>query len=442
MDEKDGSPQVDQELQQGLPNLSGVARASALIAVSTAGARFISLASALAAAAIIGPRELGSFGFVAATAGVLGALGALGLAPLTTRAVAASTNMDAVRSLVWFAAFGCACLLIVTNVLFAASTDPTIGFVHLQALDTSTDVIVTAIWSLGLGMNPLLVGVLAGLRDFGAVTGLTATRAVSVALGTIAGARYGGGASATAAGAAAGETVALMLGGALLWRRGILRPTRLRVSEHMGMIGGAAASGAASILIQASLWGAQLLLMKSDHGAEQNGGFLVASRLALVVSFIPNAVSTAVLPHLASVEPGSAVQADLMRRTFLRVVLLAFAVALPLAMAADLTVWVLGSEFRQFSGTAVLMCLTGVVVAINNILGSMAVAGRRIRLWVASDVLLATGLVVASVPLVRVWGAFGLAVAHSIGYSLSVVLLCNILRSRAAEASSSECSEI
>jgi O-antigen/teichoic acid export membrane protein len=66
-------------------------------------------------------------------------------------------------------------------------------------------------------------------------------------------------------------------------------------------------------------------------------------------------------------------------------------------------------------------------MSANVVLGIIAIAEGRIRLWVVSDLVLAVALLGLSALTVSSWGANGLAFSYTVSYTISAVILSPLL---------------
>ncbi len=402
-------------------------RATLLISASTAVARVIGLVAALAGAALLGPNELGGYAFMLASAGLIGSFGAMGFAPLTTRSIAAAgvgEDAGAVASFVIRASFG---LLVLAAVAFGGMTDPTIGFLHIEGATTRTAITITGAWSLFMGINPILSAVLAGHRLFAVVGQLIAVRALLVGAGSILGAVIESSALGCALGATVGEGLAALLSLTVIRSRGHMVGTAAGgwAAGGRNLLRGAAAAGAASVLIQFAFWASQAILLGTDNGRADNGGFSLASRILLIVTFVPNAYAMASLPHLARLD--TRVRVAQSRKVLLQSVAFAAAIAAALGILGYAFIHRVDPGYAPYASTAALMAVVGVAISANNILGSMAVASQRLLAWIISDILLALGVMLGALLFVPGHGATGLALAHLLGYAVSAVWLVPVV---------------
>lgn len=406
-----------------------LARAIASLAVGNLVARGIGLAGSFVVAALLVPEDFGRFALLASSAAVLGVLGSLGFAPLTTRAIAAADGEDASREAASRALAVAASILTVVGliVLVAAHWRP--WGLSVPGARGWVGVVAVVLWAFGLGLNPILAAVATGRKGFGMVAMVAMTRAVAVALGTCLGCAVWESGDATAMGAAFGEVGSTLIFGTAFrqagWIGGI--PRALRVSVMLTFLAGGVASGAAGFMIQISMWAGQIMLSDSEDGLVGSAAFLLASRLLLAVVLIPNAIATAVLPIIAERQQGNR-----MPGATVSPVRLAAWTSVPGAAAVfgfgAFLLPVLDASYGQYRGTLLIMCGVGVVVALNNVMGSVAIAQRHVKAWVASDWVLGVVLLAVAVVLVPHAGAPGLAVSYVFAYSTSVFTLFLLTR--------------
>jgi O-antigen/teichoic acid export membrane protein len=81
-----------------------------------------------------------------------------------------------------------------------------------------------------------------------------------------------------------------------------------------------------------------------------------------------------------------------------------------------------GAEYSRAARVLVVLAVATVPAALNNVLGSRALAEGRVAIWVWSDVALATTLAAGAVALVPAWNDTGLAAAYLIAYVVSCLV--------------------
>lgn len=408
----------------------GVRGSAVLVSVGTAASRVVGLVASLAGAALLGADEFGSLAVFTVTAGLVSALGCLGFVPLVTREIADAAERHQAKAQATYVLRAVLGLSLLVAVAYFAFSTTSLG---ARVLGPGGGVVaggVVSAWSVLLAGNNVLLAVVAGWRDFRAFTLVSVTRAVAVGLGSVLGAVAFDSAVGSAGGALVGElTTTAVAFAACLRIDALARRGRAGRGRQGLLLKAAASAGFASLLIQVSMWLGQILLLQAPGGASENGGFLLANKLTQVITFLPGAIAVAALPHLAA-DRNVPQRAARMRTILVQGVLLSIIACLGLIVVAELGVGLIGPDFVQFKSTVAIMCVAGVAIAANNILGSLAVAANRIRLWVWSDIALGISLIVVALFAVPAHGADGLAVAYLVAYALSAGLLIPVLRER------------
>lgn len=402
---------------------------TAAIALSNAGARGVGLASALLVAALLGPRSLGAFSLLTVTAALVGAIGLLGFPTLTTRAVARAATPEHAVWVATRALRSCGCSLALVVAGFVLVCHPAVNLVPLRGA-SSTGVYLTAAWAAALGLSPLLVAVGAGRRAFNVCALLNGSRSLLVAVGTAAGCLLTDTATGTLAGAVVGEWLSVALALAVAHHRGWVSLARLdgRPEGQSGVsLTASGAAGAVALMVQGGVWFGQFTLSRQADGLVDVGVFLLLTRLTLLVTLVPNALATVVLPLLS--QPG---EEHAHRRTR-RVAGMLSTVA---AMSSAVVMMVVGPPLLRaidpayggFADVVILMAFVGAATAANNLVGADAVSRGQVRAWIWSDVLLAATLVAGALVLVPMLGALGLALTHLTAYAVSVGFLVMAVR--------------
>lgn len=397
------------------------------VALGSLGARVAGLVSSLVGASCLGADQFGNYALLLSVTTVLATLGGMGLAAPLTRAVAREPSADGslavgagtvVAAAVVLSALGLGTLLICW---------PGAGVASLPGATEGIAVVAVAIWAVGMGCNPLIVAVLVGLQRYRASAVLTVLRGTTVATAVVAASLLHPTAAAAAMGSAAAELVAA--GAAFWWmqagrasrsprsaasRAGVLKV--LRVGLFAGVVG---------LGIQASMWVGQVLLSRTPDGVAQVGLFLLASRLVLAVTFIPNALATVVLPRLSGATSGSMpLQKSGTAGAYLLVTLAVTSVAA--SGVTLLSLIVLPRVDASYAGNVLFFVLMGalaVLMSVNNVSGSVVVARGNLRAWIWSDVALASALLLSALLVVSGMQVTGLAFAHVVAYAASLVVL-------------------
>jgi O-antigen/teichoic acid export membrane protein len=399
--------------------------------LGSGGGRAIGLLTALVSAAVLGSEQYGVFAFLAVTATLLSSFGVLGFAPLTTQAIAMAPGQRQSRVLAAAALSAVIGLLLAWCVTFVSVTNLVHlghwvnGYLLLHGLAGAA--IVT--WTLGSGTSAVVTAVLAGHKRFDLSTKLAVARAAAVGVATASAGFATGSASHCALAAGSAETLMAGFGLALLIRKRwcAFADWRELVAPARTLARGSIPAGFAALSIHAAIWFMASLLLSRPSGLAENGGFALANRLSLFVSFIPGALAVSSVSYVASqTDPERA------RALALRVVRtgtgLACATALGLVAVASNVVGLFGASYSPFSSTTAIMAVAGFAISANALLGNVAVGLGKIGAWVMSDLVLGIALAGAAIALVPTYGGNGAALATLIAYGVSVVFLAIALR--------------
>lgn len=180
----------------------------------------------------------------------------------------------------------------------------------------------------------------------------------------------------------------------------------------------------ASVSLQPSLWLGQVLLSRQPSGLEHVGAFAVAMRWHSIALFVPATMGSVLLPMLGRLR---ATGRDLdARALFVRygVLTAAFSTATGLGLIAFAgpIMGLQGAEYTSASRVLVILAVATVPAALNNVLGSRALAEGRVAIWVWSDIALATTLAGGAIALVPALNDDGLAAAYLVAYAASCLV--------------------
>jgi O-antigen/teichoic acid export membrane protein len=404
---------------------TGLGRATLWVSVSNLGARGIGLVVALAAAYVVGPVELGVFAIMTVLSGLLAALGVLGFAPLCTRAVATAQEPAQARSVLNFVLTRSLLLQGVVLAGYAGLLGLSVSSVRVPGVGGLATYLVIPLWACLIGLNSVVVSAVTGHRAFRTLALINVTRSVLVGVLTMTACIVSTTAESAAAGAAFGELAALCFGLICLRRSGWLGRAgpSSQSAELRIMLKQAVLAGLASVALVGAMWWGQVLVSRSDDGLVGSGAFLLCSRLLLVVTLVPNALSAAALPMLSRQGRASLGRRNLEQRSLRLGLSAAVMTAVVLVAGIATLLPILSPEYSAFKVMFGVMGLVGIAVAANNILGSILLGAGQTRTWIASDWVLAVTLFLVALVAVRTHGATGLAMAHLAGYGASVLVM-------------------
>lgn len=395
------------------------------VALGSLGARAAGLVSSLAAASLLGATDFGRYALLLAATTVIASLGGMGFAAPLTRSVAKASGSADPGTVPTGAVHVAAVTLSTLGVATVLLCWPGSGLVELPGGGDRLSVLSVGIWVVGMGCNPLFVAVLVALQEYRGSALLTSARGVLVAVAVTLACLTVPTAEAAAAATASAEVVSAGLAYIWLRRRSVLVPSSRRswaAGARLLKVGFAA--GAVGLAIQTSMWIGQVLLSRTPDGLAAAGLFLLATRLMLAVTFVPNALATVVLPRLTRM--GVSSREDPRAVSFSYVALTAGIATVAALAVTTASIWFVPRLDEDYAGNAQALALMGVLavlISLNNVYGSVVIARGFMGVWIGSDVMLAVALVVSAAALVGGLGVAGLALAHVVAYALSIGVL-------------------
>lgn len=166
-------------------------------------------------------------------------------------------------------------------------------------------------------------------------------------------------------------------------------------------------------------WVCNALLVNQPAGYGEMGIFNAANQWRVAIIFIPGMMGQVILPMLSSLNGlnDQSIYFRVLKINFLINGAAALAVAMPVALASS---WIMNSYGPGFkAGHWVLVCLafTGVLIAINNVVGQAIVSKGRMWIGLMFNSLWAIVLIIVSYyGIRRGYGAMALALASLIAY--------------------------
>lgn len=374
------------------------------------------VASALVVTTLLGADGYGSYAFFLATAALVAGIGQLGIQSVVTRDIARGKELGRSSAILAALAVTIAVTMLVS---FLVCLSIWFGPEVLGLTELKRPVLVTLLpWATAMTTNTIVGAVLIGLTLYREAATVQSIRGVLVAAASTIGA-LSGEVQLTVLMTGLGEIVGALIALLVLRKNtefswdSVLFKSGVRDALRVGT-----RSGSASLLIQLATWAVSVLLIAQPNGLTQNGIFALALRLSLVVSLIPQALVTVLLPKMSKLEKGGS-----LREGVILPVLLAVLVAGLSLLGFPLLFLVLPVEFSENSVVMVTMLCVAVISVANAALGNRAVAAGQMRAWVLSDYALAATLLTCGVPLVQSHAALGLTLAHGFAYGASILVL-------------------
>lgn len=395
------------------------------VALGSFGARAAGLVSSLAAASLLGATDFGRYALLLAATTVLASLGGIGFAAPVTRSVAKASGSPEPGTVPTGALLVASATLTTLGLATVLVCWPGSGLVTLPGGGDWLSVLAVGVWVVGMGCNPLFVAVLVGLQEYRRSAILTSARGLLVAVAVTLACLSVPTAEAAAAATAMAEVLSAGLAFVWLRRRSVLvHSSRRAWAAGARLLKVGFAAGAVGLAIQASMWVGQVLLSRTPDGLAAAGLFLLATRLMLAVTFVPNALATVVLPRISRM--GAASREDPRAVSASYIALTAGIATVAAVVVTTASIWFAPRLDEDYGGNALALALMGalaVLISLNNVYGSVVVARGFMAVWIGSDVALAVALVGFAAVLVGALGVAGLALAHVVAYALSIGVL-------------------
>lgn len=389
--------------------------------------RMFAVATALAAARLLGREGFGSLALVQLTITTAGTLVSWQLAQAATRFVSqfrqsSAEKAAAVARLVTILSAAAGLLAMLVLLLFADwISQQFLGQASLAPLLRLASPAVPCVLIAGAQ-----AGILVGYEAFPQVARINAIGSVGMFLGVL-----GGGVSAGVNGAVAGWVAANMVlclyGYVALRRFRAANPAISSTPAHFplsALFSYALPLFSASMVFAAVLLGANALLGQR-HSLSEVALYAAADRIHLVLLFVPTAVFTAMFPILSNLQS----QGDFSGyRKVLRTVLQisAFVLVIPAALMGFFSPTIcsmFGAEFRAGGSVLSILCVATIFEALNIVFGYLLIIAGRV--WVRSliDIGLALVLGVCATVWIPRFGSLGLAAAYAASFAIAAIAL-------------------
>jgi O-antigen/teichoic acid export membrane protein len=414
----------------------GLLRSSGWVLMGAVVARGSTLVASIVVARIISPSDFGKMTVMLTAVTLMSGIAGLGLGLAIARQVAESraARPDSagryVGSAITLALTGgivVVAILLLGRTLFASAL--------LQ--DSRLDGLVAAAAGavLFLALNQVIQGSFSGLESFRSYASVQWIQGIAAGTGLVAGALIDG-ATGALAGFSIGQALAAAVALVILRRtaaeRDVVPAYRVWPRETRDLFRYGLPTFGSFLAISGALLGGQLLLSHQDDGYAQVALFSIAYRWHVAIQFVPSTMGPVLVPTIARLHAEGRVAqvASILRGSLWGTVTLAAAPAVVIAAAAPLVLGLSGSFYAHHPLPLVILALTAVLAAINNVLSSTSVGLGAMGAWFASDVVLAAFVVGGAALLVEDLRATGLAFAYLAGYAATNLVLVRPLRRR------------
>jgi O-antigen/teichoic acid export membrane protein len=383
--------------------------------------RSTSLASALLAAAMLGPERFGGLGAILATIATLSSLAGMGFGQTLTSQLAARAE-TAPAELGELAASVLLVALVTGGAGAMALWLTAAPLASLGGFPSLTRELQLASPLLPLGIVAVTeLGVLQGLQRYADASRWLALRALLTGAATVLGGRSGSLAQAIGWLIVA-ETVALTavhwqvvaafrrMGGALRRGNGV---ATVRVLSAVG-----APASISAVATVVGLWAARTVLVREPSGLRDSGIFDAANRWAQLALFVPASLATIQVPVLSYLRARARLhELGRQQREWLWFGLgTTSAVSTALVFGARPMMRWVGPDYGDGTLTLVVLAVAGIPMALNSLVGPVYIAAGRMWTRCLADVALALLLVLGALVMVPLGRSAGLAAAHLLAY--------------------------
>ena len=393
------------------------------------------LAAAILCARFLGKGGFGRFSIVQTTANTLSVLAGLGLSVTATRYVADLRLSDPERTgriigLSWLIALASGAGLTIGSIACA----PWMARSLLHDPHLTTSLRIASLLILVNAMLSFQNGALAGFEAFRSLTSNSLLSGIiSFPLILLGVWRWG------INGALVGTALSLLVRWAL--NEHVLRAVCRNASIVMNISEPWSESGIfwkfslpallASLAIAPVLWICNLMIVRSPHGFQQMALYAGADRWRVIILFIPSALFRSALPMLSNLhrENPAGYKRVAQANLWVNMVL----VVIPVCLFASFSKVIMesyGASFRSGWPILVVLCLATIPEALNTILGYPLVVSGKMWSRFMFDLLLSAVLLIGSLLLIPVYGAFGFALAYAAAFSVTSVGLLLFTRDR------------
>lgn len=390
-------------------------------------ARMFAVATALAAARLLGREGFGALALVQLTILTAGTLVSWQLAQAATRFVSQFRQSSAAKAsavarlvIILTATSGVAAMLAL--LLFA-------DWISRQVLRQASLAPLLRLASPGVPCV-LIAGaqaaILNGYEAFPLCARVNALGSAGLFFGVLAGARVAG-VDGAVVGWVAGNSILCLCGYAALRKFRMASPALANPAAHFPV--SAMLSYALPLFSASTVFAAVLLrvnaLLGQRHSLSEVALYAAADRIHLILLFVPTAVFTAMFPILSNLQShGDFCGYRTVLRTVLQITALVLVIpAILMGLFSSRVCSMFGAEFRAAGPVLTILCVATVFESLNIVFGYLTVMRGRIWLRSAIDIGLALLLGWCAGTWIPQFGSRGLAAAYAASFAAAAITL-------------------
>ncbi len=389
--------------------------------------RVLTLLSFLVVARIIGKESFGELGMVQSTVIMFQTVSGFGLGTAATKYVAELRTVAKERV---------GHIIPLTELISVVTGGIAALAIYIYAPKISGEIISAPHLTvpLRIGSVSLFFGALYG-SQYGALLGLEAFQAsarVNIITGVISLPLLIGGAFILGVNGTMYALAVIMFLSWIISRRAVIAETGKLgifpksancVKEWKIILGFTLPAVLSSILITALMWLCNVILVNQPDGYAEMGIFNAANQWRMAILFIPNTLGAVVLPLLANLQ-GENKQEQFKHILKLNIainVIVAFGAAILVSLCSPIIMRSYGIGYKEGATTLVLLAVSIVFVAYNNVVGQAIISQGRMWLGLFFNFLWGMILLGSAHLLIPLLGSTGLAWAYVLSYILHSV---------------------
>lgn len=396
------------------------------LVLGNGGARMLAVATALAAARLLGREGFGALALVQLTITTAGTLVSWQLAQAATRFVSQLRHSSAAKAA---AVARLATTLSVASGLAAMLALLLFGdWISRQVLRQASLAPLLRLASAGVPCL-LIAGaqaaILNGYEAFAAGARVNALGSAAVFLGVLAGG-WAAGVQGAVVGWVAGNGILCLLGYVALRR---LQRATPAANPHAyfpvsALLSYALPLFSASMMLAAVLLGANALLGQR-HSLAEVALYAAADRMHLILLFIPTAVFTAMFPILSNLQSHGDISGyNKVLRTVLQITALVLVIpAALMGIFSSRICSIFGADFRAGGAVLAILCVATIFEALNILFGYLMIIAGRVWLRSCIDIGLALLLGTCASFWIPRFGSLGLAAAYAASFAAAALTL-------------------
>lgn len=201
--------------------------------------------------------------------------------------------------------------------------------------------------------------------------------------------------------------------------------------EWKGIWNYAIPSTLTGLIITASFWLAQVILVRHPNGYEAMGAYHAANQWRTIIIFLPTQLMAAYLPVMSSLQGSDPEKLRrIQNKILISIMLFTCMIALPVMLTAPWLMQLYGREFTTFTSTLVVMALLPIVDIGHLVLQQSAIVHGYLWFQLVVNSTLLVVVAIGAYLLIPHYLALGLAYSLFLGYTVRLFAAWLLFRSQ------------